>query len=159
MTICEMCGKDAPLVKADVEGTELEVCNNCAGYGTVKKGYSGNNYNLRRNGFRKNEKPEFKVVDNFASLIRNARDQKGMTNKDFAGMLNERESLVAKWENGSLKPRIDTARKIGKILSINLLEKIGPTKAEKEEKEDTIGGKASKDEFTLGDFIKVRKRK
>jgi len=156
MAICEMCGKDAPLIKADVEGTELDVCGNCARYGTVKKDYSGNNYGPGRKGFLEKEKLESKVVDNFANLIRTAREKKNMKQEDFSKMLNERESLVAKWEHGSLKPRIDTVRKIGKILGINLLEKIGESKTEETAE---AKAKADKDEFTLGDFIKVRKRK
>jgi len=35
MPACEMCGKDSSLVKARIEGAELEVCNDCARYGQI----------------------------------------------------------------------------------------------------------------------------
>ena len=76
-----------------------------------------------------------------------------MSQEDFAKFLNERESIVAKWEQGSLRPRIDTARRLERKLGIRLVEK------EEETSEDVDVPKVKKDEFTLGDFIKVRKRK
>ena len=37
MPICEMCGKESPLFKALVEGTELNVCKDCASHGKILK--------------------------------------------------------------------------------------------------------------------------
>jgi ribosome-binding protein aMBF1 (putative translation factor) len=64
--------------------------------------------------------------------------------------LSEKESVVAKWESGSFKPRVDIARRIGKILKLKLTEKI-------EENDEIMESKKIKSEgFTLGDFIKKR---
>jgi len=149
MVKCEMCGKEAPVVAAEIEGVELKVCPVCAKFGKIVPNY--------RRDFHRPAKieqvvPEYKVVNDFSSLLRNARNSRNLSQEDFAKMLNERESALAKWEQGSLNPDIDVARKIGKILSINLIEKDENTAVKPEVK----AGKS--DEFTLGDFIKVRKR-
>lgn len=163
MALCEMCGKEARLVTADIEGGELNVCSNCTKYGTVKKSFRGNlssspsrerSSSVRRH-FAVKEEPSFRIVDNYSSLIRSAREKRDMSQEDFAKSLNERESLIAKWEQGSLKPRINIARKLEKKLGVKLVVK------EETDGEDLKSEKSKKvsDEFTLGDFIKVRKRK
>ena len=35
MASCELCGGDTQLMRAMVEGTELEVCKNCSSFGTL----------------------------------------------------------------------------------------------------------------------------
>ena len=152
MSLCEMCGKESRLVLADIEGGELKVCSGCAKYGVIKKSSNANiKYSFKSKSV-KNEGPQFKVVGNFSVLIRSAREKREMKQEEFAKFLNEKESIVAKWEQGSLKPRINVARRVGKVLGINLVVK------------DEIGDKVEikkikSDEFTLADFVKVRKRK
>lgn len=152
MPLCEMCGREAPLVLAEIEGVELKVCPNCAKYGKIKK--SVNLEGLNRNPPKTvpgQELPQDKIVDNYAFLLRQAREKRTLTQEEFAKFLNERESMVSKWEQGHLKPGIEQARRIGKLLGINLVEKEIAEKVEIK--------KSKSDEFTLGDFVKVRKRK
>jgi putative transcription factor len=150
MSVCEMCGGSGSLVNADVEGVELKVCQKCTKYGKVKKSFSSQNSPYKKS-FKRQEGPALKIVGNYSSLIRTAREQKGMKQEDFAKFLNERESVVSKWEQGILKPRIDIARKIGRVLHINLIQKEAEKKPFEQEKSKADG-------MTLGDFIKVRKR-
>ena len=155
MTLCEMCGKEARLVTAEVEGGELRVCSLCARYGKVKKEVTS--FGVHKPSRRKiaSEIPQFKVVENYSSLIRSARENTGMSQEVFAKFLNERASVVAKWEQGHRKPKVNAARSVGKRLRINLVEK-----EEREEgKSVQVPTQKKSDEFTLGDFIKVRKRK
>jgi len=85
-------------------------------------------------------------------LLRSARESRGMSQEDFAKFLNERSSIVAKWESNGLKPRIGIAKKLSKLLNVNLVER--------DKKKVFEQKKYKKDEgFTLGDFIKVRKKK
>ena len=73
-----------------------------------------------------------------------------MSQEDFAKFLNERVSVIQKWEANSLKPRIDIARQLERKLSVRLVIRDQIKKVElKHEKSD---------ELTLGDFVKVRKR-
>jgi putative transcription factor len=149
MSVCEMCGKEEKLITAEVESVEMQLCPNCSKYGKIKKKVTFSQ------GFRSqkssNQGPELRIVANYSSLLRKARESKGMTQQDFAKMLNEKESVIVKWEQGSLKPRIGMAKRIGRIIKINLLEKDIPGEVDLEKTKAT-------GEFTLGDFVKVRKR-
>ncbi|MBI2145850.1 hypothetical protein HYU22_00745 [Candidatus Woesearchaeota archaeon] len=37
MATCELCGKTAEVVTADIEGVELKVCSHCTAHGIVKQ--------------------------------------------------------------------------------------------------------------------------
>lgn len=137
----------------EIEGVELKVCAACTKYGTIKKREFKKEIKLFSKEKPVMSIPEFKVVDDYATLIRSAREKRGMKQEDFAKLLNERESLVAKWEQGNLKPRLDAAKKVGQVLGINLLEKEEEIASLKEEK------RRASHELTLGDFVKIRKRK
>lgn len=146
-----MCGREGSLRLAEIEGGELNVCSNCSKYGTVKsKGFRVKNFSPNKKSFRNKVVPEFRVVRNYSQLIRNARELKGMTQEDFAKSLNEKESILAKWESGTLKPRIGIARRLERILEIKLVEKDEVVPLNKDDKKK----KVVDDEFTLGHFIK-----
>lgn len=151
MSVCEMCGKGSDLTLVDVEGVELNVCPNCTKYGTAQKKVGTNHF--RRNvSSNQRSLPELKITSSFSSIIKAERDKRKLTQEDFAKFLNEKESVLHKWENGTLKPRIGVAKQLERILEIKLVEK-DEKKAFEQKKE-----KSSSDGFTLGDFIKVKKR-
>jgi uncharacterized protein (TIGR00270 family) len=140
-----MCGSEGYVLRAEVDGAELTVCKECAKYGKVAQ---KSNYNP---GYKKTfQRPEdtSTIVSNYASLIQQARSKKDMNREDFAKFLNEKESVVAKWEQGNMKPRVNVARRLGRILNINLVTNQTVEKAE------PVKQAKAKDEFTLGDFIK-----
>lgn len=144
MTACELCGKTTPLLNAIVEGTQMQVCRDCASFGKI----------LQKPVSRapaKTQKQEIveTIVDEFAKLIREAREKSGVTQKDFALKLNEKESLVQKLENGAIRPSIELARKLEKLLKIKLVE------TEKDETEEYQSKKSGP--LTIGDLIKIRK--
>lgn len=145
--MCEMCGSSTNLVTAEVEGSQMKVCQGCAKYGTVQKSVHRSTWKPR-----KSDQPEMRVVRNYAQLIRTARERKGMSQEDFAKSLQEKESVIQKWESGTMKPRLNIARQLGKLLNVRLLEN-DEKKAFVQEKKKVAS------ELTLGDFIKVRKRK
>jgi len=159
---CEMCGRGGNLIEADVEGVELLVCSGCSQYGSINRGkinnyngnsgYASNDYGSKPNT-SKNE-IEKKVVNDFASIIRKERDKRNMSQKDFAKFLNERHSSVAKWETGSILPEISTAQRLGKILNKNLVIDDVMSMVN----QDAEISRKKSDVFTLGDFVKVRKR-
>lgn len=153
MTVCEMCGKSTELMKAEIEGVDLNVCSNCAKFGRVKRsGYGGRSSPSFSRPVLKQEWPSFRIVSDFALKIRTAREKNNLNHEDFAKLLNERESVVAKWEHGDLRPPVDLAQRLGKKLGLILVEK-DEDKAVELEKQ-----RKNPEEFTLGDFIKVRKR-
>ena len=82
-------------------------------------------------------------------LIKKKRESMGLSQKDFAIKLSEKESTIHHMENHTLEPNLALAKKLEKFLGIKLIE---------ESKEEFDAPKQKKDMgFTLGDFIKVRK--
>ena len=162
MAFCEMCGKQGT-TKADVEGVELITCKDCSKYGIIKKSFREpikKSFTKRfdkvspKNNNEIRKKNSFKLIDSFSSILQKSRQEKGLKQEDFAKFLNERESLVSKWEQGSITPNIEVAKKLERKLGLKLIEK----EEEKKEDKDSFKNRLNK-EFTLGDFIKVRKRR
>ena len=148
MAGCEMCGRKAELVSAEVEGVTLTVCSSCAGYGTVQKKNSSVRSFTR---VIQKEDPPFHLLPEYASLLRSVREKKEMTQEEFATFIQEKVSIVAKWETGDFRPRLDIARKLERMLGIRLVEE--------EEAPAAAAHKKNKDDvLTLGDFVKIRKR-
>jgi putative transcription factor len=62
------------------------------------------------------------LVDDYGERIRAARTAKGMTTKELALAIKERELLVKKIEKGELIPEDEVRTKIEKELAIRLLD-------------------------------------
>lgn len=154
MAVCEMCGRSENLVTAEIEGADLKVCSKCVKFGKVKYGHSSSGYKPRYAPAPKKEGPEEKLVDDFSGILRKEREKRSLTQEDFSKLLNERESLVSKWENGDADPNLETAKKMQRILGVTLVKREEAEEAATEEKQKPKG-----DVLTLGDFIKVKKRK
>ena len=150
MTVCEMCGKSTELIKAEIEGVDLNVCNGCTRFGRVKQSPSG--IRAFSHPLPRREWPSYRIVRDFALKIRTAREKNGLNHQDFGKFLNERESVVAKWEQGDLRPPVELAQRLGKKLGLTLVEKDEDKAFELEQQ------KKNPQELTLGDFIKVKKR-
>ncbi len=149
MPCCEMCGKENQLVTAEVEGVDMQLCPSCSKFGTIRK-----QVQFKKTFYKPapKEKPEYKVVHNYSALLKSAREKRNMSQEDFAKFLNERESVLAKWEQNTLTPDVEVARKMSRALGVELVEKDLDIP-------EKIEFRKNKDELTLGDFIKIRKRK
>ena len=143
MSVCELCGKEAPLITAMVEGSQMEVCLPCGKFGKIVS----RPIQARKQVVQTKEIIET-ITPNFAILIRQAREKTGETQADFAKRLNEKESLMHKLENGSMKPSIEMARKLEKLLKIKLVEI----------EEDILetGQKKASGALTIGDIINLK---
>lgn len=148
---CDLCGKvEERLCRAIIEDVELNVCNKCSKFGKVlgpvKKQL------IETNKTAKNELPQEEnielIVDNYASLIKEKREVMGLTQKEFANRLNEKESVIHKIESGAWQPDLTLARKLEKMFDIKLVQ---------EHLENHLAIKKRNEEgFTLGDFIKIK---
>jgi len=138
MASCDMCGKETGLVLAEIEKVEMKVCQNCAKYGVIRRRAD----EVRVSSKKMHHEPAFRVTDNYASILRQ---------EDFARYLQERESIVAKWEQGKMQPSVDIARRLERILGLSLVVEDVEQAFEKEKNSKPEG-------FTLGDFMKVRKK-
>ncbi|EQB74499.1 MAG: multiprotein bridging factor aMBF1 [Candidatus Thermoplasmatota archaeon] len=146
---CEMCGDFSDkLIKIRVSGAILNVCPKCAKFGdpveekklnkiseniTIKFPEKKINVVTYKKPFKKSvtsRKPvrkenveELDVVEDYANLIKNKREEMQMTQDDLAKKIFERKNVLSNIERGELLPDIITARKLEKVLNIKLLEK------------------------------------
>lgn len=146
---CDMCGADASTRKYRVEGVEMNLCKGCSTYGTpilpskVAKVF-------KRRKVEKEEEFEF-IVPNAGSLVKSAREKRGMKQIDLSRMLNIKESTIHKVESGELKPTLAVAKQFEEGLGLKLI-------AKRKEK-DLHGGATSSGEstgFTIADFMKKK---
>jgi putative transcription factor len=148
-----MCGKvDDNLLRTIVEGVELTVCNNCSKFGKVL-GQLRRELPKPKPRYAAPQKEEVQegIVDDYHEIIKRKRESLGISQKDFALKLSEKESIVHKLETGHFEPPLSLARKLEKMLGVKLVHKV------KDEEIEGTSKKKSGDGFTLGDFIKVRK--
>ena len=166
MVVCELCGKNVTFTKkVTIEGVELGVCSDCAKFGIEAKKAPkkeepaakpiitqrlevrerrGKPRDIYESGMRE------ELVDDYPTLIRNARSKKGMSQKDLAMKLNEKLTVLSKIEAGDMRPDDKFVAKLEKELGIKLKEKPAEVLAGKE------GPKTS---LTLADLIKMQKDK
>lgn len=142
-----------------IEGAELDVCGQCAKYGTeVQK---QNKPAPRKGGPVVRTVPapgrkqrdvldlmEGELVDDYGERIRRARMERGLSQKDLAMDLKEKELLIKKIEKQDLIPEEDVRRKLEKALGIRLID-VPEDMVEKKK----AGGMVP----TLGDVISIRK--
>lgn len=152
---CDMCGSEERLFKTNIEGTILNVCRECSKFGKIISEIKP----VEKVKPKKVEKIEIEpekeiipmVVSDFAEKIRTKREKLGLKQEDFAKKIAEKESIVHKLETGEFKPSLELAEKLEKILNIKLIEEY-----EEEHKAQT---KTDIGITTIGDLIKIRKRK
>lgn len=114
---CNLCGKEARLSNVMIEGTEIQVCENCSSL--------GNKMNVPKQTFRTTiEESEEFVVDNFHTIIKQARESRNLKQEDAAKQLALKESLLHKIENGSFRPSIRMAKRLEKFFNVNIIEKV-----------------------------------
>jgi putative transcription factor len=149
---CEMCGKETELYTASIEGVTMKVCPGCAGHGKILRKPAPAPKKIKKKIVSAAPaEPEVElvegVVEDYAKKIRDARTKTGMTQKEFAKKINEKESVLHKMETGSFKPSMPLAKKLEKILHIKLIE-------QREEEKITMPKTGKSGALTIGDLIK-----
>lgn len=117
---CEVCGSEFAKKRAIVSGSELVVCDTCVKYGReLPSGPKIVVHPVER--YSKEAIPaEKELKENYGSIIRAARESRGMTIEDFAKMLFVNHSWIRKVESGHQKPDEKLIAKLEKALSIKL---------------------------------------
>ena len=95
---------------------------------------------------------ELVLVEDYANVIRSARQKQGLNQEALAQKVGERISTLQSIESGRLKPTGKTIRGLERELEISLLEPIGAAPL-KITRERSSGGP------TLGDIVKVKRKK
>ncbi len=168
---CELCGREIPDERlcrtVMVEGVVMTVCPQCYNRLMKKRGvptqrtFSTHSLATQKPRPIKPRPPrriprriledDYEVVEDYAKRIRRARQRLGWTQKVLAQKVREKENVIKRIEAGRLKPSIELARRLEKVLGITLLEPIA------DEVEFDYKSRKGDDYFTIGDLIKIRK--
>ncbi|ERG99206.1 MAG: TIGR00270 family protein [Haloquadratum sp. J07HQX50] len=173
MPQCEMCGKEQPsLTTVKVEGAKLQLCDDCKEFGTEVKtetsstastkystsnsgstssssgssasspSQSGSTSTSRQDMFDSMDE----IVGDYDDRIREARENRSLSQEDLADSLNEKASLIRKLERADILPPDGVRKKIERKLDLSLVEG-----GETEENEWSGGSSTT---TTLGDVVK-----
>jgi uncharacterized protein (TIGR00270 family) len=149
---CDICGSKDATLKALIEGTEMSVCQGCAAYGkvvskAVSKPLMKSHVEVVQKHVERGEIVQMLVSD-YSNIVKSKREKMGINQEDAAKKLSIKESLLHKIETGAFEPNIELARKLEKFYSVHLVEEV---------KEESVHGVGKKEEeFTIGDFIKIK---
>jgi putative transcription factor len=171
-----MCGTETGQPKTvKIEGAELDVCADCADFGTeVKQASSGSTstkYSTSASssetgggkpsstsgssgggGSQQRRRDMFdrmdEVAQDYNTRIRQARESRGLSQESLASELNEKASLIRKLERGDVLPDDSVQRKLEKKLDISLVEGGASTDETDWSSSSASGG------TTLGDVVK-----
>lgn len=168
---CEMCGKEAPLKRAVIEGTRMRVCPDCLEYGEEVsepstsgqttpstaggQGAGGGSGGVQgpsqqptesRDVYDENEKI---LTEDYGEIVRKAREEKDLTAEELSDEINEKRSTVAKTERGEHHPSDDLVTKLERFLDVELMVEAGGST-----QRVSGGSSSSSSGVTLGDLIK-----
>lgn len=144
---CELCGIEANLIQAEIEGTLLNVCRDCARFGKVVEKKVEKRVKKAKRIFE--EKLDL-IAEDCKDKIKNARESIGLKQKELAERIGEKESVIHMLESGKIKPSVVLAKKFEKFLNIKLIE---------EYEDENIKIDFKDTGLTVGDLIKIKKKK
>jgi putative transcription factor len=159
---CEICGKvikNEKPIKTKIDGAIFDVCEDCAKFGKVQKTppkpkiavkSRTKNVNVEEKKTPKyvfKDEPKDELVEEFNLIIKEKRENRGLSREQLARKINEKSSVISRVESGKMIPDIKLAKKFENALKITLIEKIGEF-----DLKDSVNSKNNKP--TLGDFIK-----
>ncbi|MFB6092168.1 MAG: multiprotein bridging factor aMBF1 [Haloquadratum sp.] len=164
------------LTTVKVEGAELELCDDCKEFGTEVRTESSSSQSTKYStssssqssgsagssasstggsgstggssgGRRRDMFDDMdEVAADYDQRIREAREDRGLSQEDLAQSLNEKASLIRKLERGDILPSDEVQKKLERKLDISLVE--GGESEESEWSSD------SSTTTTLGDVVK-----
>ncbi|AWR95936.1 multiprotein bridging factor aMBF1 [Acidianus brierleyi] len=151
---CELCGSviHGKGITVNYEGSTITICPAC--YSKIKshaKIVENKKQNTVQSRQTKKTQTEtiWEIVDDYPKIIKEARESHGMSTKELAQKLKVQENIVKRIETGKLKPTIQLAKDLERILSIKILVKI-------DESNDNNSNNINNYELTLGDIINIR---
>jgi putative transcription factor len=122
MYSCDICGRQVgKLYVIQIEGAEMAVCGECSeGKNVIDT--VGDEPKSRKNETKHEEEPVEELIDNYGSVIRNARERMKIPLTVLAEIINEKESTLLRVEKGKMLPNIELTKKLEKELGIKLTE-------------------------------------
>lgn len=155
MVRCEVCGREirGKPNRRIIEGAKVIVCEQCARFGKEEWHPAPPPPPTRLQRQRRDEveaAESLVPVEGYGTLIRRARERLGLEPKELAQLMGEKLSTVKKLEREELAPDRSLARKIKKILKVDVLTR---------ETVRAIISTAPPRTPTLGDLIKLKEKK
>ncbi|HSV50275.1 MAG TPA: multiprotein bridging factor aMBF1, partial [Candidatus Acidoferrales bacterium] len=163
---CEVCGRKIHQdpVRAKIEGATLTVCVECSKHGQVVYGEPAAAASTPVSPTKSYQhipvimkKPPVstvqisqEVVEDYANVIRVAREKMGLTLEDLGKKVAERASLLKHIENGKVEPNNQLASRLEHVLKITLMVAIADEKVQ-------VAPKRPSEGMTLGDLIDMSK--
>ncbi|MEM3326637.1 MAG: multiprotein bridging factor aMBF1 [Thermoproteus sp.] len=158
MQYCDICGapiEGQPYV-IKLDNAVLHVCRRCAAtYGAVPITEQQQQKRASPPPPRRVQPPpprraveRYEVVEEYAEVIRRARESLGLSREALASYIGVKESILRRIESGQLVPDVQLARKLERALGVKVLV---PT----QQAEEGTGAPARR-ELTLGDVAEVR---
>ncbi|MEM0149472.1 MAG: multiprotein bridging factor aMBF1 [Candidatus Micrarchaeaceae archaeon] len=129
MEECELCGRKIEHAYIiEVEGVELRVCSKCAeGKHIIQEPKAAPARPSKGSAAKFHEgaksAEDSEIIENYGSLIREARERMGLPLKVLAEMLNEKETLLLRIEEQKTLPSNELEKKLEKALNIKLSAK------------------------------------
>jgi putative transcription factor len=152
---CEVCGKSIwkPfLVK--IEGAEMKVCKTCSRFGSKKEKGKGSPEEKKFTPSKKlsDTKPKKtpELIEDYSRVIMDARETMDLSREKLGEKISVKASVIARLESGRMSPDEKLIKKLDRALGIKLLE-------ETKEEPMPLSNKA-KEELTIGDIIKIKKK-
>jgi len=177
---CEVCGREAhSLFRRKIEGVLMEVCNDCRDVGEVpdydrgsraptkkvskfREIYSPNKSKPAQKAYKPPSRPSsykrrdnisnLKIIDNYANVLIQCRNEQGLSSKEFANSLFIKENYYNRIEKGSTQLNIKLARRIEKKYNITLVEK------EDNQEEEDVSQYTPKSQDSTDSMVYFRKR-
>ena len=150
-----MCGQpiQGKAYRVIIEGAEMILCERC--FRSVKAKLAPPKKEekpkpSKQKVARKRKVVEEVIVEDYAKRVREARERLGMSRRELGMKVGEHETIIKRIELGRLQPDLELARKLERVLGIQLIKKV-----EYEEVEGTTTQLPK--ELTLGDIVVIRK--
>ncbi len=151
---CDICGRDVSnLNEVEVEGTILNLCNECKKFGKPIKRPT-RIIRLKRSSQKDGEEEPLEMIrSDFSSVLKSARQQKGLKQEEVAKRLNEKASLIHSIETGHHEPSLNLAKKLENFYGVRLIEKV-----DEKERGKKVPMKNRSSGLTLGDVVRFKKK-
>ena len=126
---CEVCGRkiEGEVYRRVIEGAKLIVCRRCAKYGEASwepearpRRPKVHARRLKPRSFL-DEVERYRVIEGYGRVVKEARERMGLTPKELAERLGEKESVVKRIEREELVPDMVLVGKLRTVLKVELL--------------------------------------
>ena len=167
---CEMCGRNVGTRAYTVQGARMNLCMECARFGSEyndPRAASGNRpapgsidaviqQRLEKREKRQQTRDIYagtettELRDDYGKIIGDAIRKKGMTVKEFAESISEKELTISKIVSQTLTPDDKIVAKLEKNLGVKLYEVVSTANG---------AGRSQSSGMTLGNFIRTEEKK